>query len=183
MRILFVTHPDAAARSPRPLSNGGRLQAMAAARRLRELAGKKVFLAAVLSSPAARCLETAVLVAREFGETTLQDVGFDRVKVCDGLGEGQNSISITELNKLLGEVVDKLTAQRGDGAADSAVLVSVHGDLASVLNSVAASECKLASDGRFFDFRPVVAGCGYDQGQLSVQRCDAFVDGAWATCL
>jgi hypothetical protein len=182
MRILAVTHSDSAARSPRSLSNSGRLQALWAARRLRELTGKKTVLEAIISSPKARCLEMAILVAREFGETTKAEVAFDRVEVRAELEEGQSPILPNTLKRLLDEI-----RQRVHGAPDSAILVSMHGDLAGVIDASAALATEIApgskiASGGWFDVRPVIAVCDYD-GRLSVKNCEVLFAGSWATCL
>jgi hypothetical protein len=190
MRILAVTHPDSAARSPRSLSDGGRLQALSAARRLRELAGKKTVLKAILSSPKARCLETAILVAREFGETTKEEECFDRVEVRAELEEGQSPIQPDALKGLFGEIRNGLLAQSRQGAQwspDWAILVSMHGDLVGVIGSSATLATEIApgssiASGGWFDVRPVIAVCDYDD-QFSVKNCEALFAGSWASCL
>lgn len=179
MLILAVTHPDTISRNPRSLSEGGRQQGLLAARRLRELIGKQVFLGAIVSSPKARCLETAILVAREFGETTKADGTYDgRVHVVGELEETPGQVKdISALNEALGPF------RQGDfESPDKAILLAVHGDLANMLNGSAIFTQEAASEG-WFVRRPVIAGFDYTPGRVTVRFCEELQRGSWVSCL
>jgi len=179
MLVLAVTHPDAISRNPRSLSEGGRQQALCAARRLRELIGKRISLAAVASSPAARCLETAILVARELGETTGEDGTYEgRIHVVEELQEirGVPAKSRVDLEAALGSLAAMKMAE------DQAVLLSVHGDLANMLSGSATFTGESASGG-WFDVRPVVAGFDYSPTGMRLRFCEALRAGGWVSCL
>lgn len=177
MLVLAVTHPDPVSRNPRSLSEGGRQQALMAARRLRELTGKKTSLAAVVSSPTARCLETAIIVAREFGETTRDDGTYD----------GRVHVS-TELEEAVGPAKGRAeleAALRSHMTHDDgkAVLLAVHGDLANMLSGAAEFTKECASGDDWFDVRPVIAVFEYAVGQITLKFCETLRGGCWISSL
>jgi hypothetical protein len=180
MLTIAVTHPDVISRNPRSLSDGGRHQALLAARRLRELLGKRVSLAAVLSSPRARCLETGILVAREFGETTVEDGAYEgRIEVVQELDEVRGAPP-----KAPSDLAAALASHTAaDYGANRAVLLAVHGDLANMLRGSWQLTDEVASGG-WFDVRPVIAGFEHASGQVqSVQFCEALRGGSWVSCV
>lgn len=182
MLVLAVTHPDSAARSPRSLSEGGRQQALWAAKRLREFVDKKVVLVAALSSPKTRCLETAILVAREFGETTKSETtSFDRINVRPELEEAKNPITPEALKQILDGVTKDIEIAQHI-TSDSAVLISMHGDLANALSESVTPAPRFASDG-WFNVRPVIAVCDFVESRLSVRSCEVLQAGSWTACL
>jgi broad specificity phosphatase PhoE len=182
MLVLAVTHSDSAARSPRSLSEGGRQQALWAARRLREFVGKKAVLVAALSSPKTRCLETAILVAREFGETTKSETtSFDRIDVRRELEEAKDPMTPEALKQLLDGVTQDIEIAQHI-TSDAAVLISMHGDLANALRESVTLAPHLAPDG-WFDVRPVIAVCDFVESRLSVKSCRVLQAGSWTDCL
>jgi hypothetical protein len=179
MIVIAVTHADATSRNPRSLSEGGRQQALLAARRIRELIGKRVSLAAVVSSPMARCLETAIVVARELGESTSEDGSFQgRIHVADRLG--QTDAGPRGPDDLFAVLSAYAT---GDYGENRAVLLSTHGDLANMLSGACELVEGTASNG-WFASRPVIVGFDYASGHVSrVSFCEVFRAGSWATCI
>lgn len=179
MLVLAVTHPDPISRNPRSLSEGGRQQALLAARRLRELIGKRISLAAVASSPAARCLETAILVAHELGETTKEDGTYEgRIHVVEALEQISGAPPKTEGN--LEAVLSSLASTKM--TENQAILLSVHGDLANMLSGSAEFIEDFASGG-WFSVRPVVAGLDYAETGISLRFCEALRAGGWVSCI
>ncbi len=179
MLILAVTHPDPISRNPRSLSEGGRQQAFQAARRLRELVGKRVSLTAVISSPKARCLETAILIAREFGETTRDDGTYDgHIHVVPELDETHGAAnSVRNLNETIRPFLHDSVE-----AADKGILLAVHGDLANMLISSTTFSEEAASGG-WFKNRPVIAIFDYAPGKIMVRHCETIKAGSWTSCL
>ena len=176
---IAVTHPDPTSRNPRALSEGGRYQALLAARRIRELVGKRTSLAVVISSPRARCLETAIIVARELGETTREDGTYQgRIDVVQELDETGAEPNVQDnLDAVLATHTSK------DLGKDKAVLLAVHGDLANMLSSACTFKEQMASGG-WFDVRPVIAGFEYtSQGVRTVKFCEAFQCSSWISCI
>ena len=177
MLVIAVTHPDASNRSPRPLTDGGRLQALLAARRVRELAGSGTGLTAVLSSPAYRCLETAIIVTRELGATAT--------------GKGAHDGNVREVAELKAGSADLDAAlgtlESADIGGNRAVLLSAHADLANML----AGSCAFGdgftteSNGRrWFADRPVVAAFDHAAGRVTAVRfCETLRGGAWISCV
>ncbi len=179
MLVLAVTHPDPISRNPRALSEGGRQQALFAARRLRELIGKRISLAAVASSPAARCLETAISVARELGETTKDDGTYEgRIHVVEALEQISGAPPKTRGD--LKAVLNSLATTKM--TEDQAVLLSVHGDLANMLSGLEEFAEEAASGG-WFSVRPVVAGLDYAAVGISLRFCEALRAGGWVSCI
>lgn len=178
MLVIAVTHPDSTSRNPRSLSEGGRLQALLAARRVREKVGKRISLVAVMSSPAFRCLETAIVVARELGETTRADGTYDgRIEVSDSLAEiGAKPRTVEDLGAALGSLkVDKLPES-------TAVLVACHGDLANMLGGALRFASETASGG-WFEVRPVISSFDFITDRVAnLHFCEALVGGCWSPC-
>lgn len=177
MLVIAVTHPDATNRSPRPLSDGGRLQALLAARRVRELEGGGTCLGAALSSPAYRCLETAILVARELDATASAKGPFaGDIREVAELKAGR-----ADLDAALGALETETIG------GDQAVLLSVHADLANMLGHARALADGFASEsnGRlWFADRPVIAGFTYAAGAVTAVRyCETLRGGCWVSCL
>lgn len=172
MLVMAITHPDSAARSPRALSEGGRHQALEAARRLRELAGKKVVLGTVLTSPKARCLETAIILARELGETTKDDGHYDSIVVLDKLKEQSEPIKPDTF----------LEVVKRNALAETAVLVAMHGDLASALEPHVQFREDLVSGG-WFTIRPVIACFELELDAIRVVACETYSAGNWVSCV
>ncbi len=177
MRVIAITHPDATSRSPRPLSEGGRLQALLAARRLRELEGNEKSLAAVLSSPAFRCLETAILVARELEDTAKQRGTYDgAVREVVELKAGS-----ADLDAALGIL------ETSDIAENQAVLLSVHADLANMLSGSCAFTDGFTSESggrRWFSDKPVIAGFEHATGRpTALKYCETLRGGSWISCV
>ena len=194
MLILAVTHPDSISRNPRSLSEGGRQQAVYAARRFRELLGKRILLATVVSSPAARCLETAIIVAREFGETTREDGLYGgRIQVLGDLAEksgGPNGPDI--LRSILETVAADLDRLGGNRPLpdEAAVLLASHGDLANMLCastlSGSAQPVRFVNEltaGGWFEVRPVLSAFDYQQGKVIMKFCEALRGGVWLSCI
>jgi broad specificity phosphatase PhoE len=185
MLVLAVTHPDAVNRQPRSLSQGGRQQALSAARRLRELLGKSIRLGLVAASPSARCLETAIVVAREFGETTKNDGLYGgRIEVFEELAERRGEVGNAEtLHSVLSSLRNKLALimKTESVKEELAVLLAVHGDLANMLKGSAQfSKDFLSNDGQWFESRPIVT---VFTASLTVKVCEAFSVGEWVSCI
>jgi hypothetical protein len=177
MMVIGITHPDAASRNPRALSAGGRHQALLAARRMRDLVGDTISLGTVLSSPSARCLETAIIVAREFGETTKEDGIYDgRVDVSSHLEAGKIPRTPADLSAALSCVNgNELWHNR-------AALMAVHADLANMLSESCAFDAKVAFEG-WFRIRPVVSVFEYTEGRApEVRSCQTLDGGSWVSC-
>ena len=179
MIILAVTHPDTISRNPRSLSEGGRQQALQAARRLRELVGKQLCLTAVVSSPKARCLETAIVVAREFGETTRDDGTYNgHIHVTAELDERSGAPNnIQNINKAISPFLHDHSKSE-----DKTVLLSVHGDLANMLIDSTTFVEEAASQGSF-TVRPVIAVFDYSPDKIVVRHCEVLKAGSWISCL
>jgi Histidine phosphatase superfamily (branch 1) len=177
--VVAVTHPDVTSRNPRSLSEGGRQQALLAARRIRELLGKRTSLAAVVSSPRARCLETAIVVARELGETTREDGTYQgHIHVVEELDESETGPRVrADLDAVLSPFAKE------DSGQNKAVLISTHGDLANMLGGTCEFIDGMVSEG-WFEARPVIAGFEYVSGQVArVSFCEVFRGGSWVSCV
>lgn len=174
MRLIAITHPDATSSKPRPLSEGGRLQAFQAARRIRELEGSKVSLATALSSPAFRCLETALLVTRELEATAKEKGNFD--------GNIHDVLELYAGSADLDAALD--TIKSNEGTEKGAVLLSVHADLANMLKYGIKKDCINDSDGRlWFIHKPVIAGFDYAAGGVTeIRYIEALYSGSWQNC-
>jgi len=184
--ILAVTHPDAISRDPRSLSQGGRQQALFAARRMREnqLDNPGIYLCAVVSAPSARCLETAIIVAREFGETTYWN------GECDGVIEVRNELASgpvdqEQINAVLNSLqIPKQEDKPRERGVKRAVLLSVHADLARMLEKSTEFDSQWVSDGWFARGAPIIAAFDFEDRQLgAVKFCEAFQQASWISCI
>jgi Histidine phosphatase superfamily (branch 1) len=177
MMVIAITHADAVSRNPRSLSAGGRQQALLAARRMRELVGNAISLGAVLSSPSARCLETAIIVAREFGETTKEDGIYDgRLNVCSHLEAANIPRTPADLSAALSSI------NGNESWENRAALVAVHADLANMLSESCTFDTEVAFDG-WFRVRPVLAWFLYTESRApEVSSCETLECGCWVSC-
>lgn len=191
MLVLAVTHPDAINRQPRSLSEGGRQQALFVARRFRELLGKSIRLGLVAASPSARCLETAIIVAREFGEATKDDGLYGgRIEVFEELAEGRGEVGKEEtLHSVLNSLRNKLNLipKTESVKEEPAVLLAVHGDLANMLKGSAQFAKNFISidghDRQWFESRPVITVLASGAGSLTVKTCEVLRGGEWVSCI
>lgn len=170
MFITCITH--AAARDKqhafRGLTEAGWQEVNSAAQRFRTLTNVDELprIGAIVSSPKARCLETAVLLAKALSDFGLLDAS--EVQVDAGLKAG--SIAGGEL-----------PAQANSTAAQH-LLVSGHADLAKALPARFQLDAGAAKDG-WFSTRPVLFSVDYEPGQpwenARVLYCEGLIDKRW----
>jgi phosphohistidine phosphatase SixA len=193
MLVVLMTHGDRRKSVSRSvfggLSEQGRAEVKSAANRFwelrkrhaRELDGDKFAIEKVVSSPMARCVETAVLFAKELNEFTNSP-------------KAQGSPHVSELH-LRQELKEKQYPERLarqdlaaviDGESVGAMLVCTHGDLAGALPST-VELAPDSQDGGWFELRPVVAcvevepATGFENAQ--VLCCEGYRAGSWENLL
>ena len=173
MLVTCITHADARGKKHafRGLTKAGRKEAESAAERFSGLAqGEFPRVGVVVSSPKARCLETAVLFAKE-----LSDFGFittSEVKVDASLKAG--SITGGELADLANMI------------ETTHLLVSAHADLAKALPAHVELRSTAVKDG-WFTTRPVLFTIDYVAGepweQAQVLYCEGPADEKWRSLI
>ena len=170
MFITCITHAEARDKQDvfRGLTEVGWWQVDSAAQRFRALTTfhELPHIGAIISSPKARCLETAVLLAKALSNFELLDAS--EVQVDAGLKAG--SIAGDELPDL------------ADRAETSHLLVSGHADLAKALPASFRLEAGAAKDG-WFSTRPVLFTVEYEPGQpwqeARILYCEGLIEKRW----
>lgn len=178
MLVTCITHADARGKKHafRGLTKQGRKEAESAAERFKELMEEEVPpIGVVVSSPKARCLETAVLFAKALTISTVSASGLittSEVQVDAGLKAGS----------VMGdEIADLVTS-----IATRHLLVSAHADLAKALPARTELLSTAVRDG-WFTTRPVLftidceTGKPWDKAQ--VLYCEGYVDEAWQSLI
>ncbi|UCG23810.1 MAG: histidine phosphatase family protein [Chloroflexota bacterium] len=169
MLVTCITHADARGKKHafRGLTKQGQKEAESAAERFRELAEKGVpRIGFVMSSPKARCLETAVLLAKalsDFGLITTSEVLVDATLKAGSITGGE-----------LADLANMIEARH--------LLVSAHADLAKALPAGAGLGSTAVKDG-WFTTRPVLFTIDYEAGEAwdnaRVLYCEGYVDDDW----
>ena len=169
MFITCITHADARGKEHafRGLTEAGWEEVENAAQRFKALHEEEIpRIGVIISSPKARCLETAVLFAKALSDFGLLDAS--EVQVDANLKAG--SITGAELPDL------------ASAAETGHLLVSGHADLAKDLPARFELARGAAKDG-WFSTRPVLFTVEYEAGQpweqARVLYCQGLVDGRW----
>ena len=152
MFITGITHADARGKKHafRGLTKQGWKEAVSAAGRFKELAGEEFpRVGVVVSSPKARCLETAVLFAKALSDFGL--MATSEAQVDAGLKAGS----------IMGDEIAGLA----NNIATPHLLVSGHADLAKALPSRIELVPTAVKDG-WFTTRPVLFTIDYDVDPL-----------------
>ena len=137
MRIILVTHAETVNAPPRPLSKKGIREAKSAAGRIRSLMGDNFRVTKAVSSPAVRCIETALVIIKELSGEKLRRLDTDpRLMAAKEPMEP-----------------DQLTRAIKDYACDG-ILIVLHADLANALPK--RERIGGVVDG-WFQVRPVLA--------------------------
>jgi phosphohistidine phosphatase SixA len=172
MLITCITHADARDKKAHPfrgLTEQGWREVERSAERFRELIDNETpKIEVVVSSPKARCVETALLFAKAVSDlATTSEIQLDA-----GLKAG--SISGHEL-------FDMANSTQGRH-----LLVSAHADLVRALPAHAAMVSKAAKDG-WFTARPVLILMKYDAGEpwssAQVLACEGLLHEEWRNLL
>lgn len=173
MLLTCITHAGARDKKHafRGLTEQGRREALSAAERFRELAGEEMpRIEVVVSSPKARCLETAIVFVKAISDFGLVETS--EVQVDASLKAG--SITGDELYNL----ANSIEARH--------LLVSAHADLAKALPAGAALASGVVKDG-WFTTRPILFTIDYEVGQpwhkARVLYCEGYSDGGWQALL
>jgi|GEM_PF-1562969 len=116
MRIILVTHAETVNAPPRPLSKKGIREAKSAAGRIRSLMGDNFRVTKAVSSPAVRCIETALVIIKELSGEKLRRLDTDPRLMA--------AKEPMEPDQLLRAIVDY---------ACDGILVVLHADLANAL--------------------------------------------------
>lgn len=171
MKITCITHATARDKKYtfRGLTDVGWQEVDSAADRfLSVMAADTQKIGAIISSPKARCVETAVLFAKAVSSW----VATSEIELNSGLKAG----SITG-----SELIDLANENRGQH-----LLVSAHADIVQALPPHAALLPKAASGG-WFAIRPVIFQIDYEVGKAwdtaRIIYCDGLVDGMWQKLL
>jgi phosphohistidine phosphatase SixA len=169
MYITCITHAEARGKEHafRGLTEAGWREVESAAQRFRALHEEEVpRISAIVSSPKARCLETAVLFAKALSDFALLDTS--EVQVDARLKAG--SISGNELPELASSIETRH------------LLVSGHADLAKALPARFELAAGAARDG-WFTTRPVLFTVEYEVGrpwdEAPVCYCEGLIDQRW----
>jgi hypothetical protein len=122
----------------------------------------------ILSSPACRCLQTALLAGEHFGNELFGDSvstppGMDRVEVHESLLSGRGVGGVTEI----------ATATGAD-----LVLISLHADLA-MLPLVHVEDPLFVDKDGFFDAHPVIAVIEQRDNRLELAELEGLYEGRW----
>lgn len=191
MLVILITHGDRRKSISRSVFGGlcdqGRTEVKSAANRFwalrnrhaKELDGNKLAIEKVVSSPMARCVETAVLFAKELSEFTNSPqakVGphVSEIHLCQELKEGPEKLTCQDLAAVI------------DRESVGAILVCTHGDLAGALPPTVELSAT-SQDGGWFKLRPVIAlvkvepDTGFQNAQ--VLCCEGYHAGSWENLL
>jgi phosphohistidine phosphatase SixA len=137
MRIILVTHTETTDAPPRPLSKKGIKEAKAVAGRIRKLMGDGFRVTKAVSSPAVRCIETALAIAKELSGEKLRKLDTDPRLMA--------AKEPMEQDQLARAIVDY---------ACNGILIVLHADLANALPK--RERVGGVVDG-WFQIRPVLA--------------------------
>jgi phosphohistidine phosphatase SixA len=156
--VIFITHAEAQwVDKPhfRALTDRGRAQVDETAARFRriipalapDLVSKKVHVGEIISSPTARCVESAL----RFSDAIKDLTGTSDIRVHDNLGEQRSEdLSGKDLVSILNETVSQAT------------LICTHADLAGALPASATLKPEYFHD-KWFDVRPVLVLVEYER--------------------
>jgi len=136
MRIILITHAGTKKEPPRLLSDAGRAQAKGLAGLIAGIMGGEFRITKAVSSPAVRCIETALIVLGALSADTLRRLDTD-----PRLMAAKEPMEHDQLHRAL-----------ADYACDG-MLVCLHADLANALPGRDA--LPLTADG-WFQIRPVL---------------------------
>jgi phosphohistidine phosphatase SixA len=183
MFAIFLTHAEARdVKTPRfrSLSEKGRTQIAEMASRFLELVGQlipgiasgELAVGEILTSPSARCVESALL----FADGIRDLMSASEIRVRDRLGiQGESPLSARDIVSVLDDTVSPV------------VLVCTHGDLAGALPIGATVKPVFNKGGWFKDIRPVLAVVEYERGskwkEAKVLLCTSVVGGNWSNLL
>jgi phosphohistidine phosphatase SixA len=177
MFAIFLTHADAKQVTPpafRALTEAGRGQVALVARHFLSvmddvipgLSTAELAIGEVLTSPSARCVESALL----FADSLLKYMSTSDIRVRDRLREQRHG----QLSE--GDLVSVL-----DDTTSPVVLACTHGDLAGALPANVAIKSEFNDRGWFKNARPVLAVVQYDRGSAwsdaRLLMCDAISNG------
>lgn len=176
MFVTCITHADARGKSQafRGLTEQGWREVESAAERFRELMEElgtnqdeaMPRVKAVVSSPKARCLETAVLLAKAISDFKLIDTSEVQV----------------EANLKAGSITGQELAELANSLRTPHLLVSAHADLAKALPAPDILASEATRDG-WFTTRPVLFTIDYEVGEAwdeaRVLYCEGYIDEAW----
>lgn len=170
MFVTGITHADSRDKKEHPfrgLTEKGWEEVRGAARQFKGSIGKGTPLVdSIVSSPKARCLETALLFAKAISD--LQLIATSEIQVDAGLKAG--SITGDEL----AELANRFGTQH--------LLVSAHADLVQALPP-SVELAPEAAKGGWFTTRPVLFTIDYTPGEpwekARVAYCRGYVDGEW----
>ena len=174
MFVTCITHADARGKKKhafRGLTERGWKEVYGAAERFRELSEEEIpRIGVIVSSPKARCLETAVLFAKAISDFKFIDTS--EVQVDAGLKAG----SIT--GHELADLAARMRAQH--------LLLSAHADIAKALPAHVELVSGAVKDG-WFTTRPVLFTIDYEVGEpwgeARVLYCESYVDTEWQSLL
>jgi phosphohistidine phosphatase SixA len=174
MLLTGITHASARDKKEHPfrgLTENGWSEVRGAAARFKELTGgEHPLVETIISSPKARCIETAVLFAKAISDFQL--VATSEIQVDASLKAG--SIQGGELVELANRT----------GAKH--LLVSAHADLVKALPPSARLAPETAKGG-WFTTRPVLFTVDYTPGEpwdrAGILYCEGFVDGKWRSLI
>jgi phosphohistidine phosphatase SixA len=157
MRIVLVTHAEASELPPRPLTPAGVLSAGKVAERIGEIMGPAWRERKVVSSPAVRCVQTALEML-----TTLADEKLRRLDTDPRLMAARDPMGP---DQLFGALADYPCV---------GLLVVLHADLAGALSSI----CRplAASDG-WFSKRPVICIMNWEKDRPSGKNRIMLLEG------
>lgn len=157
MRIVLVTHAEASELPPRPLTHAGVSSAGKAAKRIGEIMGPAWRARKAVSSPAVRCIQTAIEML-----TTLADEKLRRLDTDPRLMAARDPM---EPDQFFGALTDYPC---------EGLLVVLHADLAGALSGL----CRpLAARDGWFSLRPVICVMDCDEGRPSGENRVLFLEG------
>jgi hypothetical protein len=184
MFAIFLTHAEArSVKRPlfRSLTEPGRAQIDQRASRFLEVVGQlspgiasgELTVGEILTSPSARCVESALLFADRIRDLT----STSEIRVRDRLREQrEGQLSAGDIVSVLEDTVSPV------------VLMCTHGDLAGALPASATIQPEFNDKGWFRDdVRPVLAVVEYERGskwnEAKVLLCTSVVRGNWSSLL
>lgn len=181
MIAIFLTHADARSvpwKTFRALTESGRDQIHETAKRFRDIADHIIpdwisgdlTVGEVLTSPAARCIESALL----FADLIRDRVSTTEIRIRDRLREKrEGQLSAGYLVSIL------------DDTTSPVVLVCTHGDLAGALPTDVMIKAKYNDKGWFNKARPALAVVQYEREakwtDAKLLMCAAIVEGKWSS--
>jgi phosphohistidine phosphatase SixA len=177
MFAIFLTHAEArSVKSPlfRSLTEPGRVQIAQMASHFLDVVGQlipsiasgELAVGEILTSPSARCVESALLFADGIRDLT----STSEIRIRDRLREQrEGQLSAGDVVSVLQDTVSPV------------VLMCTHGDLAGALPASATIQSEFNNKGWFKDVRPVLAVVEYERGakwnEAKVLLCTSVVGG------